>query len=176
MVNIDWEVWKDIPWYEGLYKVSNMGRVCSNKFSKILSARKIYWDYIQYALYWEFGRKCFMWHRLVWLTFNNYPLDFTGHSTCNLVCHINDIRSDNRLSNLFIGTNQDNIKDCVSKERHQICSSKKPVCRYLNWVFMWEFESIRFAAKETSIERTAIWTCCNGKRKTAWWFTWSYSI
>lgn len=41
-------------------------------------------------------------HRLVYCVFNNIDLLFTGHNTKNLICHINDIRNDNRLENLFI--------------------------------------------------------------------------
>lgn len=47
------EVWKDIEGYEGLYQVSNLGRVRSLKFGKvkIFKLGKVRNGYIQVGLY-----------------------------------------------------------------------------------------------------------------------------
>lgn len=77
MVNI--EIWKDIEGYEGLYQVSNLGRVKSLKFNKIkiLSQGISGSGYKIVSLSKENQRKIFLVHRLVAMVFiknpNNYP-------------------------------------------------------------------------------------------------------
>lgn len=52
-------------------------------------------------------RKCYSVHRVVYETFNgSIPKGM-------LVCHKNDIPSDNRIENLYVGTPQDNINDSI---------------------------------------------------------------
>ena len=36
------ELWKDIPWYEGLYKVSNIWNILWMKYNKILHLTRKY--------------------------------------------------------------------------------------------------------------------------------------
>ena len=69
MVNI--EIWKDIEGYEGLYQVSNLGRVKSLKFNKIkiLSQGISGSGYKIVSLSKENQRKIFLVHRLVAMAF-----------------------------------------------------------------------------------------------------------
>lgn len=88
------EVWKDIPNYEGLYQVSNLGRV--KALSKIINGRK-YEENIKVPSYGGRGyyrlplckngkNKYFYIHRLVAQAFisnpNNYPC--VNHIDCNI--------------------------------------------------------------------------------------------
>ena len=81
VVNI--EIWKDIEGYEGLYQVSNLGRVKSLKFNKIkiLSQGISGSGYKIVSLSKENQRKIFLVHRLVAMVFiknpNNYPVSYT---------------------------------------------------------------------------------------------------
>ena len=61
------EIWKDIKGYEGLYQVSNFGRVKSLKFGKekILKPLKFTKGYLGVRLYKDLAVKTITIHRLV---------------------------------------------------------------------------------------------------------------
>lgn len=133
---------KDIPWYEWLYQVSNMGRIKSlpRKFSlqqtvkwntftrNICTKEKIkdnkptkFW-YIRPLLVDSNGwyKRIFL-HRLVYYSFNGWNfIDFDYHKKC-LICHRDDNKTNNRLDNLFIWTYIDNNRDCLNKWRANRC-------------------------------------------------------
>jgi hypothetical protein len=98
------EIWKDIPEYEGLYQVSNLGRVKSLMFNKEKILKQANTNgYLQVRLCKNKIKK-FLVHQLVSMAFLNHkPCGF------NLVIdHINDNPSDNRVENLQIVTNRYN--------------------------------------------------------------------
>ena len=101
------EIWKDIEGFEGLYQVSNMGRVKSVKRTvwdsrgcyrtvpeKILKPRKERGDYLMVGLYKDARGKNYKIHRLVAIAFCENPENY------NEVNHINEDKSDNRAINL----------------------------------------------------------------------------
>ena len=102
------EIWKDVPDYEGLYQVSNYGKVRSLKFNKIkvLKAAINGNGYLNVVL-WDNGvKKSFTNHQLVAYAFLN-------HKPCGLklvIDHINNDKLDNRLQNLQIVTNRYNVR------------------------------------------------------------------
>ena len=99
------EIWKDIKDYEGLYKVSNLGRVKSLKFGKerILSAATNATGYSLVALC-NGKTKAITVHQLVAMAFLNHKP--CGHKI--VVDHINTIKTDNRLENLQVITHRQN--------------------------------------------------------------------
>lgn len=44
------------------------------------------------------------------------------------------------------------------------------------WHLLWMFNSTREAEAKLGIAHTNISYCCNGTRKSAWWYAWSYLI
>lgn len=104
------EIWKDIPNYEGMYQVSNLGNVKSlNRFStrngntlfitgRLMSKSKSNNGYYTVSLTKSSVKKTFIVHQLVAICFLN-------HKPCGMkliIDHINDDKSDNRLENLQI--------------------------------------------------------------------------
>lgn len=97
MNSIDNEHWKDIDGYDGLYQVSDLGRVRSLKFGnvRVLRAYKDKDGYLKLYLYKDGKRKPFLVHRLVVQAFiPNYS------DSKNEVNHINEVKTDNRATNL----------------------------------------------------------------------------
>lgn len=107
------EIWKDIPEWEWKYQISNLWRVKSIfRYYKYLKP-SIKRGYATVRLG-KSNQKSFLIHRLVASVFMWNSLQFNW---TNLVCHKNDIRTDNRVENLFLWTYSDNIQDMLIKNR-----------------------------------------------------------
>ena len=105
------EVWKDIPEYEGVYQVSNLGRVKSLNYNRegierVLKPSPNNYGHYQVNLYRGGARKMNSVHRLVMLA-------FIGESDLE-VNHINGIKTDNRLENLEYCTHTENTQRAYS--------------------------------------------------------------
>ena len=96
------EVWKDIEGYEGLYQISNQGRVKNIKRNKFLSQSQ--GRYCSVTLSGNCKKEYPLIHRLVGKAFipnpENYPL----------VMHSDNNPLNNNVSNLKWGTHSDNNK------------------------------------------------------------------
>lgn len=102
------ERWKDIPGYEGMYQVSNLGRVksmarviCNGKGyylskEKILKPNVLAKGYLQVELQKNRKRHCLQVHRIVAATFIDNP----HKDLYNQVNHLNGNKQDNRVWNL----------------------------------------------------------------------------
>lgn len=177
------EEWKDIKEYEGLYQVSNLGRVKSLKFGKEkilkLSNNK---GYIQVTLYNDVIRKTYKVHRLVAETF----LPNSDNKPC--IDHINTNRTDNRVENLRWCTYKENMNNLLTKEKITINNynlgkigkehySSKPVLQYdKNGNFINEWDSMSDVERELKIYKTNISNCCKGKINTAGGYIWRYKL
>lgn len=106
MNNIDNEHWKDIEGYDGMYQVSDLGRVRSLKFGKtrVLKQGKNENGYLFVNLHRDGKQKNFLVHRLVAQAF--IPNSDESKTQIN---HINEIKSDNRFWNLEYCTQQYNV-------------------------------------------------------------------
>ena len=111
----DLEIWKDIDGYEGLYQVSNRGRVKALNFARsgkegIVKQQTNHNGYNVVYLSRNDERKKFSVHRLVALTF----IPNIENKPC--VDHINTIRDDNRVENLRWVTHKENCNNELTKE------------------------------------------------------------
>ena len=110
------EIWKDIKGYEGIYQVSNLGRVKSLdrevKFSHgfrkikgiILKQKPNKHGYLVQGLRNGTKLKMIHAHQLVAIAFLNH----TPNGNTLVIDHINDVKTDNRVENLQIVTNRFN--------------------------------------------------------------------
>jgi len=101
-----YEEWKNIRGYEGLYQVSNFGRVKSHKYKKerILISKLGTSNYLEVSLCINNSKKSYRIHQLVVMEFLNHM----PNGSKIVVNHKNFIRKDNRLENLEIVTTREN--------------------------------------------------------------------
>jgi len=181
-MNKDVEVWKDIKGYEGLYRVSSLGRVESLHRKNvnrdiILNHGKNKFGYIVLRLY-NNGHSGFLLHRLVAMAFIPNP---ENKPTVN---HISGIKSDNTAKNLEWATQSENSLHAYRLGlRHTPCEGKhgsdnplsKPICQFdLNMNLIQEFDSATMASEHTKLIRTSISCCARGVIKTTGGFIWKY--
>jgi hypothetical protein len=101
------EVWQPIKGYEGLYEVSDQGRVRSLRSGRVLSNRPSkHLGYVLYTLQWRGQVKACYGHTLVLEAFVG-PRPEGDYQAC----HSNGDRADNRLVNVRWGTRADNRRD-----------------------------------------------------------------
>ena len=95
--NIENEVWRDIAGYDGMYQVSDLGRVRSKKYGdwRVFRPNKNKYGYLYVGLSKENKRKHFYVHRLVAQAFIENDNIFNTE-----INHINEDKSDNKVSNL----------------------------------------------------------------------------
>ena len=172
------EIWKDISGYEGLYQVSNLGRVKSlenrsnHKKEKIL-ASQIRNQYYGVALYKNSHYKNYTIHRLVAEAFIPNPDNLPE------VNHKDENKLNNRVDNLEWCNKKYNINYGYGAVNRQIQNrerglsmSKKVLCVETGVIY----PSIIEAYRQTGIGQKEITNVCKGKPhyKTAGGYHWKY--
>lgn len=178
---LGFEVWQDIPGYEGLYQASTYGRIKSlERYYKtgrggiqllperILKASPDTNGYLGVLLC-NGKQKRMSVHRLIALTFlpnpNNFPC----------VNHKSEIKTENQVWNLeycTVGYNNSygNRLNKVSK-----ANSKRVLQYSLDGVLLATHKSATEAAKKLHTWQGIISDACRGKQKTAYGFIWRYA-
>ena len=160
------ETWKPIAGYEGLYEVSDLGRVKSLNYNhtgieKILKPRKNTWGYLQVILCKDGNRKQTNIHRLVATTFIPNP------NNLETVNHKDEVKTNNVVINLEWMSQKDN--NIYSKARKVQMFDKK------TGELLATFPYINEAERVTGIDDGHISECCKGKRKSAGGYIWRYA-
>ena len=169
------EEWKDIKGYEGLYQVSNEGRVKSlsrtiiksdktiNTKEKILQASKVGKGYLQVCLSLDSKLKHYLVHRLVAEAFIKNPQNkpCVGHCDCNPV--------NNNVRNLYWCTYNENNNHIITKARKEKIVFQYTTNNELVGVWGSVNECVKNGYRHSSIS-----DCCHGRKKTHKGYRWSY--
>ena len=181
------EEWRPVVGYEGLYEVSNMGRVKSVERMKwngkgyqkiperILKTIENIWGYLLVNLYQDGKMKSCSVHRLVATAFlpNPYNLPVINHRDEN--------KQNNIVSNLewctysHNNTYNDRAKKIGEKQRNDPKRSKSVIGIDRITGLIVEFPSTMEAERKLGIAHSHICACCKGKLKSAGGFYWYYS-
>ena len=170
------EIWKDVEGFEGLYQVSNDGRIKSFKQWKragcpqefILKPSISNAGYLQVTLYKDHIRSKFLVHRLVASAFVQNP------SNLPHINHLDENKRNNRAENLEWCTAAYNNNYGTARFR-AILSSSMMVDQYLpSGQFLARYVCIAVASEITGIPKNRIKSCCIGECLSGNGFVWKY--
>lgn len=187
------EEWRDICGFEGVYQISNMGRVkriidaFGRPMIRILHPYLSPDGYYLVDLRAHGKKKKISVHRLVAIAFIENPDNKPN------IDHINTIRTDNGVKNLRWCTQKENCNNPVSikhlsesqKGEKSVLYGKKGALHYeskrvamcdMQGRLIKEFGAIAEAERETGINRSKICLVCQGKRNSTKGYKWRYVI
>ncbi len=191
------EIWKDIHGYEGLYQVSNLGRVKSLPRGKQWPYRQTHNNirkpklnkngYLCVNLSKENNVQWFNVHRLVAMTFLPNPdnLPFVNHK--------DETRTNNCIENLEWCTHEYNCAYGTARERQRKSRAANPKDKAVrrivgdklsiavnmlspNGAFIKSFKSITEASDSMGIDKGAIIAWCKGKRTKSRKYRFEYGV
>lgn len=198
MLALPYEIWRDISGYEGLYQISNLGRVKSfNRYivknngvkelrkGRILKSVLLSTGYFCVTLCKDNYHKIYSIHRLIAETFIPNPDNLPQ------VDHINTIRNDNRIENLRWVDSKGQMNNYLTKQhcsdsqkaekaywygikgKEHPCS--KPILQLSKkQEIINQFVSAVDAENKTGISRKAICRCLKGYCNTSGGYMWQY--
>lgn len=188
------EIWKTAVYdgeiYEGLYKVSNLGKILSLNYKRtgkpdLMNPGTDKDGYLVVQL-WKNGeyKNCLV-HRLVAETFlpnpDNLPeVNHIDENKTNNFVFLNEDGSINKeKSNLEWKTHRDNCNHGTRNERMRetLTNGKlsKPVIQLsLTGDFIREWPSTKEIERQLGFDFSTVAKCCRGERKTAYGFIWMY--
>jgi hypothetical protein len=169
------EEWKDIVGYEGLYQVSTLGRVKSNprngtiNNTRILKLKTESNGYLRVCLSKNNKKQSYGVHRLVYETFVG-PIP-EGMQ----VNHINEDKTDNRVSNLNLMTPLENT-NWGTGIRRRADKIKRKIEQYTKeGELVGIFDSLTLAEKVFDFDKRNIHKCLKGDIPTAYGYVWKYA-
>lgn len=159
------EVWQDVKNYEGLYQVSNLGRVKRVDAQRMLKA-SLTDGYFRICLCKYNIKKTYSVHRLVAEAFipnpNNFPC----------INHKDEIKINNNAENLEWCTVKYNTNYGTALQRRGSKRAKPVVQKTLSGEIIKVYASRAQAELETGIWNTQICNCVCGTSKTAGGYLW----
>lgn len=180
------EIWRDIKGYEGLYQISNLGRVKSlpkrhsHKETYILKPSCIK-GYLRVFLTKNNVSKSTSIHRLLAIEFIDNP------ENKPYVNHIDGNKSNNDIKNLEWCTQKENCIHAIKTGLNNILKNpymqrgdkhpnSKPINQYdLENNFIKRWGSSGEIKRKMNINVYHVILCCKGKRKTAYKYKWKYA-
>lgn len=165
------EIWKSVDGFEGLYEVSNLGRVKSlkrntatNKVLKPHDTKK----YLQVCLCKNGIKKDMLIHRLVAEAFIDNPNNLPE------VNHKDENKYNNVAENLEWISKIENLTYGTRLERIGIAKSKAVKAFNENGELIAEYKSIKEAAEMNGISSINISRCCRGIYKKSGGYVWEF--
>ena len=172
------EEWRDIPGYEGLYQVSNTGKVKSLHFNrnKIINQRIRGKGYYAVTLCKDKENRHYFVHRLVAMAFIPNPDNLPQ------VNHKSEVKTDNTVGNLEWCDNRYNINYGTRNKRAAIKRNKgytgrspRRIYQYtLDECFIKEWNSSKEIQKSLGFYYKSIQKCCQGIYKQSHGYKWYY--
>ena len=175
------EIWMPVIGYEGLYEVSNLGRVRSLDREarhsscggvrilkgKVIKPQMGVGGYLRVCISKDGKGKMFSVHRLVYSAFNGaIPHDMQ-------VNHIDEDKTNNRLENLNLMTPKQNSNWGTHIQRVAKAKSKPVVAIDDTGNVVLEFSSAMDAERQ-GFDHSNLAACCLGKRRTHRGYRWRY--
>lgn len=161
------EIWKPIKGYEGVYAISNHGRIYSYP-REGTKGGFTFGNNVGNYLGFTINKKTKYVHILVYETFvGTIPKGYQ-------INHKDENKHNNCVWNLETITPSQNVNYGKRNEKdaeHKI----KPIEQYtVNGEFVYEYKGSRDAERKTGISQSNICKCCKGKVKTAGGYVWKY--
>jgi len=168
--NLKGEVWKPVKGYEGLYEVSNMGRVKSLSYlrtgkERLLSLMMTDNGYVFVGLNKHNEGRHYMVHRIEYEAFHGEIPKFVVTQKGNErmeVNHINEIKSDNRLENLELVTCTQNNNHGTHKQKIAAAISRKVYQYTLDGKLVRTWDSVK-SCIAGGFFATPVGLCCRNK-------------
>lgn len=152
------EKWKPVVGYEGLYEVSNFGRVKSLRRGIIMKLQINQDGYPYVGLFRDGKPKMKTVHRLVALAFLENPQNYPE------VNHIDEVKHHNNVENLEWCTHKHNLTCGTVLQRNEESNLRRRfVCVETGKIY----RSQRRCAEEIGVSRVAITNALSGRRKAA---------
>jgi len=185
------EIWKDIPWYDWKYQVSNLSRFKSiwrhvftwkNKSQRVFRkgmilktvVKKCWYSAISFKKDWI--QRQYRVHRLIAEAFIPNPENKPQ------VNHINGIKTDNRVENLEWCTQNENMRHAydtwleIAKRGKDNIYSKVVLQYNKKWIFIKEWACTMDTQRKLWFYHTGISRCCNWKQKLSNGFIWKFKV
>lgn len=181
------EIWKDIEGYEGLYQVSNCGRVKRlagivkgnwkqgerRQEERALKPLNSHLEYKSVSLSKDGKMTHYLIHRLVAQAFIPNPENLPQ------VNHKDENKVNNNVENLEWCTSEYNNNYGSHNERSSQAKingkASKAVLQYsLDGTLVKEWPSVNEIQRQTGWDDSFISKCCRGRYKTAYGYKWSY--
>ena len=187
------EIWKDIQGYEGLYQVSNFGRI--KALHKVVSHKYAGTKTIPECI--KKIQKNLNGYSIIVLSINNKPKTFTVHRLVAKhfihnpenkpeVNHIDGDKGNNHISNLEWNTKSENNQHAYNNglkkgsthlkgKTGSLCFNSIPVLQILSNGKEIKFASATEAEKNIGISRRGISQCARGIQSFAGGHKWKYA-